>query len=396
MKILSINAGSSSLKFTLFELPKTDAIASGVFEKIGLEDSFYTIKYNGEKTRKEVYLKDHSIAVDCLMKDLIDMHIVSSLDEIEGVGHRIVHGGSEFTTPVILTDEVIERISKYNELGPLHNPANLLGVKAFMNALPGVVNVGVFDTGFHQTMDEEHFLYPVPYEWYTKYGVRKYGFHGTSHRFVYKQICEKLNNEKLKVITCHIGNGASLCAIDEGKVVDTSMGFTPVAGVMMGTRCGDIDSGILEYVCNKTGKTISEVTNDLNKKSGFLGISGISSDARDVENAAMEGNKMAILAENMYAQKIANYIAVYNNMLNGADAIVFTAGVGENSARMRKMVIDRVKSLGVKLDNNLNNVRGEYRKISSEDSTIDVFVLPTNEELLIAQDTLQLKCEMGD
>ena len=396
MKILSINAGSSSLKFTLFELPKTDAIASGVFEKIGLEDSFYTIKYNGEKIRKEVYLKDHSIAVDCLMKDLIDMHIVSSLAEIEGVGHRIVHGGSEFTTPVILTDEVIERISKYNELGPLHNPANLLGVKAFMNALPGVVNVGVFDTGFHQTMDEEHFLYPVPYEWYTKYGVRKYGFHGTSHRFVYKQICEKLNNEKLKVITCHIGNGASLCAIDEGKVVDTSMGFTPVAGVMMGTRCGDIDSGILEYVCNKTGKTISEVTNDLNKKSGFLGISGISSDARDVENAAMEGNKMAILAENMYAQKIANYIAVYNNMLNGADAIVFTAGVGENSARMRKMVIDRVKSLGVKLDDSLNNVRGEYRKISSEDSSIDVFVLPTNEELLIAQDTLQLKCEMGD
>ena len=396
MKILSINAGSSSLKFTLFELPKTEAIASGVFEKIGLEDSFYTIKYNGEKIRKEVYLKDHSIAVECLMKDLVDMHIVSSLAEIEGVGHRIVHGGSEFTTPVILTDEVIERISKYNELGPLHNPANLLGVKAFMNALPGVVNVGVFDTGFHQTMDEEHFLYPVPYEWYTKYGVRKYGFHGTSHRFVYKQICEKLNNDELKVITCHIGNGASLCAIDEGKVVDTSMGFTPLTGVMMGTRCGDIDSGILEYVCNKTGKTISEVTNDLNKKSGFLGISGISSDARDVENAAMEGNHMAILAENMYAQKIANYIAVYNNMLNGADAIIFTAGVGENSARMRKMVIDRVKSLGVKLDDNLNNVRGEYRKISSEDSTIDVFVLPTNEELLIAQDTLQLKCEMGD
>lgn len=396
MKILSINAGSSSLKFTLFELPKTEAIASGVFEKIGLEDSFYTIKYNGEKIRKEVYLKDHSIAVECLMKDLVDMHIVSSLAEIEGVGHRIVHGGSEFTTPVILTDEVIERISKYNELGPLHNPANLLGVKAFMNALPGVVNVGVFDTGFHQTMDEEHFLYPVPYEWYTKYGVRKYGFHGTSHRFVYKQICEKLNNDELKVITCHIGNGASLCAIDEGKVVDTSMGFTPLTGVMMGTRCGDIDSGILEYVCNKTGKTISEVTNDLNKKSGFLGISGISSDARDVENAAMEGNHMAILAENMYAQKIANYIAVYNNMLNGADAIIFTAGVGENSARMRKMIIDRVKSLGVKLDDNLNNVRGEYRKISSEDSTIDVFVLPTNEELLIAQDTLQLKCEMGD
>ncbi|MGN1379076.1 MAG: acetate/propionate family kinase [Bacilli bacterium] len=396
MKILSINAGSSSLKFTLFELPKTDAIASGVFEKIGLKDSFYTIKYDGEKTRKEVYLKDHAVAVDYLMKDLVDMHIVSSLAEIEGVGHRILHGGAEFTKPVVLSEDVIERISKYNELGPLHNPANLLGVKAFMKALPGVINVGVFDTGFHQTMDEEHFLYPVPYEWYTNYGVRKYGFHGTSHRFVYGEICKKLENEELKVITCHIGNGASLCAIDEGKVIDTSMGFTPLAGVMMGTRCGDIDPSILEYVCNKTGKTISEVTNDLNKKSGFLGISEISSDARDVENAAMEGNKMAILAENMYAQKIANYIAVYNNMLNGADAIVFTAGVGENSARMRKMVIDRVKSLGVKLDDNLNNVRGEYQKISAEDSTIAVYVLPTNEELLIAQDTLQLKREMGD
>ena len=396
MKILSINAGSSSLKFTLFELPKTDAIASGVFEKIGLEDSFYTIKYDGEKTRKEVYLKDHSVAVECLMKDLVDMHIVSSLDEIEGVGHRILHGGAEFTKPVVLSEDVIERISKYNELGPLHNPANLLGVKAFMKALPGVINVGVFDTGFHQTMDEEHFLYPVPYEWYTNYGVRKYGFHGTSHRFVYGEICKKLENEELKVITCHIGNGASLCAIDEGKVIDTSMGFTPLAGVMMGTRCGDIDPSILEYVCNKTGKTINEVTSDLNKKSGLLGVSGISSDSRDVEIAAMEGNKRAILTENMYAQKIANYIAIYNNMLNGADAIIFAGGVGENSARMRKMVIERVKSLGVKIDDELNNVRGQYRKISSDDSTIDVFVLPTNEELLIAQDTLEIACEIGD
>ena len=297
---------------------------------------------------------------------------------------------------MVLNEDVVARISKYNELGPLHNPANLLGVEAFMKALPGVINVGVFDTGFHQTMDEEHFLYPVPYEWYEKYGVRKYGFHGTSHRFVYGELCKKLENEELKVITCHIGNGASLCAIDEGKVVDTSMGFTPLAGVMMGTRCGDIDPSILEYVCNKTGKTISEITNDLNKKSGFLGVSGISSDARDVENAAMEGNKMAVLAESMYAQKIANYIAVYNNMLGGADAIVFTAGVGENSARMRKMVIDRVKSLGVKLDDNLNNVRGEYRKISAEDSSNPVYILPTNEELLIAQDTMKLKIEMGD
>lgn len=396
MKILSINTGSSSLKFTLFELPNTEPIASGLFEKIGLKDSFYTIKYAGEKTRREVYLEDQSVAVEYLMKELIDMHIISSLSEIEGVGHRIAHGGSEFATPVVLNDEVIEKISKYNDLVPLHNPAILFGVKAFMKALPGVVNVGVFDTSFHLTMDEEHFLYPVPYEWYTKYGVRKYGFHGTSHRYLYNEICKKLNNDNLKIITCHIGNGASLCAIDNGKVVDTSLGFTSLPGVMMGTRCGDIDPGILEYVCNKTGKTINEVTSDLNKKSGLLGVSGISSDSRDVEIAAMEGDKRAILTENMYAQKIANYIAIYNNMLNGADAIIFAGGVGENSARMRKMVIERVKSLGVKIDDELNNVRGQYRKISSDDSTIDVFVLPTNEELLIAQDTLEIACEIGD
>ena len=390
MKILSINAGSSSLKFTLFELPKTEAIASGVFEKIGLKDSFYTIKYDGEKTRKEVYLKDHSVAVDYLIKDLVDMHIVSSLNEIEGVGHRILHGGAEFTHPVVLNEDVVARISKYNELGPLHNPANLLGVEAFMKALPGVINVGVFDTGFHQTMDEEHFLYPVPYEWYEKYGVRKYGFHGTSHRFVYGELCKKLENEELKVITCHIGNGASLCAIDEGKVVDTSMGFTPLAGVMMGTRCGDIDPSILEYVCNKTGKTISEITNDLNKKSGFLGVSGISSDARDVENAAMEGNKMAVLAENMYAQKIANYIAVYNNMLGGADAIVLTAGVGENCDKMRRMIFSGLQPLGIILDPAKNKQRGFERFISSDKSEVPVIVIPTDEEYMIARDTYDI------
>lgn len=391
MKIISINAGSSSLKFTLFELPEKEVIASGLFEKIGLDDSFYTIKYNGEKIRKDVKMPDHKVAVEFLINDLLDLGIVASLDEIEGVGHRILHGGAEFSAPVVLNDDVIKRISKYNELGPLHNPANLLGVEAFMKVLPNTINVGVFDTAFHQTMDEEHFLYPVPYEWYEKYGVRKYGFHGTSHRFVYGEIAKYLNNENTKAITCHIGNGASVTAIDSGKVIDTSMGFTPLAGVMMGTRCGDIDPSILEYVCNKKGASIGEITNELNKKSGYLGVTGISSDARDIEDAAAAGNARAILAQKMYAQKVANYIAMYNNMLDGADVIVFTAGVGEKGPDMRKMIIERCRSLGLKLDNEKNNVRGEFALISSDESSIPVYVVPTNEELMIAEDTLELK-----
>ena len=391
MKIISINAGSSSLKFTLFELPEKKAIASGLFEKIGLNDSSYTIKYNGEKIKKEVSLPNHSVAVEYLINDLKELGIVKSLEEIEGVGHRILHGGDEFSAPVILNDDVIKRISKFNELGPLHNPANLLGAKAFMDALPGVINVGVFDTAFHQTMDMEHFLYPVPYEWYEKYGVRKYGFHGTSHRFVYGEISKYLNREDLKAITCHIGNGGSITAIDSGKVVDTSMGFTPLAGIMMGTRSGDIDPSILEYIANKKGETISEVTNELNKKSGLLGVSGISSDSRDIEDAVLAGKEKAILAQNMYANKIANYIAMYNNMLGGADVIVLTAGVGENSSLMRKLIIDRIASLGVKLDEEKNDFRGEFRCISKDDSSIPVYVIPTNEELMIAEDTLYLK-----
>lgn len=391
MKILSINAGSSSLKFTLFELPENKEIANGLFEKIGMEGSSYTIKFNGEKIRKEVALPDHSVAVNCLINDLVELKIVNSLSEIEGVGHRILHGGDEFSQPVILNEEVIKRISKYNELGPLHNPANLLGVEAFMKALPNVLNVGVFDTAFHQSMAKEFYLYPVPYEWYEKYGVRKYGFHGTSHRYVYNAISKYFNNPKLKAITCHIGNGASITAIDSNKVIDTTMGFTPLAGLMMGTRSGDIDPSILEYVCKKKNATISEVTNELNKKSGYLGVTGISSDSRDIENAAEAGNEKAIMAQNMYAQKIANFIAMYNNLLNGADVIVFTAGVGEKSPLMRKMVIERIKSLGITLNEENNAVRGVFICISNEDSKIPVYVVPTDEELMIAQDTYELK-----
>ncbi|MBD9107131.1 acetate kinase [bacterium] len=391
MKILAVNAGSSSLKFTLIELPEKNVVASGLFEKIGINGSCYTIKYNGEKVKKEVNLVDHSVAVKILMEELINMGIISSLDEIEGVGHRMVHGGQEFTESVVLTEDVLARVAKYNELAPLHNPANIMGVKAFMKALPNTIQVGVFDTAFHTTMKEAEYLYPVPYEWYEKYGVRKYGFHGTSHRFINKTISEYFGRNDLKVISCHIGNGGSITAIDSGKVVDTSMGFTPLAGIMMGTRSGDIDASMLSYLEGKTGKSLEELTNDLNKKSGLLGVSGVSSDSRDVEMAADEGNERAILAQEMYAKKIANYIAMYNNLLGGADVITLTAGVGENSKTMRKSIIEKIASLGVKIDDEKNDFRGEFRLISTDDSKIPVYVVPTDEELMIAMDTMELK-----
>jgi acetate kinase len=391
MKILAVNAGSSSLKFTLIELPEKKVLANGLFEKIGIPGSCYTIKYNGEKITKEANLGDHSVAVQILMDELINMSIISSLEEIDGVGHRMVHGGQEFTESVVLTEDVLERVSQYNELAPLHNPANIMGVRAFMKALPNTIQVGVFDTAFHTTMEPTEYIYPVPYEWYEKYGVRKYGFHGTSHRYINKTISEYLKRDDLKVISCHIGNGGSITAIDSGKVIDTSMGFTPLAGIMMGTRCGDIDASMLSYLAGKTGKTLEELTNDLNKKSGLLGVSEVSSDSRDVENAANDGDAKAILAQEMYARKIANYIAMYNNLLGGADVITLTAGVGENSKTMRKSILDKIASLCVKIDEERNDFRGEFRLISTDDSKIPVYVVPTDEELMIAMDTVELK-----
>ena len=389
MKILTVNAGSSSLKFTLFEMPEEKAIASGLFEKIGLNGSSYTIKYNGEKITKEYDLKDHSVAVKKLMDELISLGIINSLDEIEGVGHRILHGAQEFSEPTVLNMDVVQAISKYNELGPLHNPANLMGATSFIEALPNVTNVGVFDTAFHQTMDEEEFLYPVPFEWYQDYGIRKYGFHGTSHKYIWKFMSEVLGSSA-KIISCHIGNGGSLCAIRGGKVVDTTMGFTPLAGIMMGSRSGDIDPSIIPFIMKKLNKSADEIITMLNKNSGLLGVSGVSSDSRDVEAGANEGNERCLLAERMYAQKIANFIAMYNNLLDGADAIVFTAGVGENSITMRKMIIERIHSLGVATNDELNNVRGEFKKISTDESRIALYVVPTNEELMIATDTYNI------
>ena len=391
MKILAVNAGSSSLKFTLIELPSQKKLISGYFEKIGIGNSFYTIKINGQKLEREVDLKDHSIAVKYLIDELIGNNVISSLDEIDGVGHRIVHGADKYSESVLLNEEILEDIESFNDLAPLHNPANLVGVRAFMKNLPNTPMVGVFDTAFHQSMKEESYIYALPYEWYTKYGVRKYGFHGTSHRFINKTISEFMKRDDLKVISCHIGSGASLAAIDSGKVVDTSMGFTPTPGVVMGTRAGDFDVSILPYVMKKENKNIHEIMNDVNKKSGLLGISGISSDARDIAAAVEEGNERGILAYNIYTQKVANYIAMYNNLLDGADVICFTAGLGEMSRPFRKGIIEKISSLGVKLDSQRNeDVFGKFGKISTDDSKIPVYVVPTDEELMIALDTYDL------
>lgn len=390
MIILSVNAGSSSLKFSLFEMPEGVELVNGYFEKIGLSDSFYSIKVNGEKIIRDKRVDTHKKAVEYLCEELIENGIINSMDEIKGIGHRIVNGGPKYKESILINDDFIKEFENLIEYAPLHNPAHLVGIKAFKETLPNVKNVCVFDTAFHQTMDEVNYLYPVPYEWYTKYGIRKYGAHGTSHRFVYKTICEKLQRDDLKVISCHIGSGASLCAIDGGKVLDTSMGFTPLAGIMMGTRCGDVDASIIPYIMKKENINIDEVINIFNKKSGLLGISGVSSDSRDIENGIKEGNERCILAQDMYVQKIANYIAMYNNLLNNADVIVFTAGVGENSVQTRQMIVDKIHSLGVSLDKELNNCRGVLRKISNEDSRIPVYIVPTNEELMIAKDTYEL------
>lgn len=390
MKILTVNAGSSSLKFNVIELPEKKELISGYFQRIGIGGSFYDIKINGQKTKNERELNNHIEAVECLKEELFKNNIISSLDEIGGVGHRLVHGGDRFKSSVLITDEVLKECEAFNELAPLHNPSMLACVKAFMEAMPNTPMVAVFDTSFHQSMDEEEFIYPVPYEWYTKYGVRKYGFHGTSHKFINKTISDKLNRDDLKVISCHIGSGGSICAIKAGKVVDTSMGFSPLAGLMMGTRCGDIDASIIKFIMNKENKTIDEVFDDLNKNSGFLGVSGVSSDSRDIEDGIKEGNQRCVLAENIFCQRVANYIAMYNNILNGADVIIFTAGLGENSIDTRKNICDKIASLGVKISDELNNFRGEFRKISTDDSKIDVYVVPTDEELMIALDTYEI------
>lgn len=390
MKILSVNAGSSSLKFTLFDMPEEKELISGVFERIGIENSFYTIKLNGEKIKKETELKDHKAAFELLVKELIDNKIVDSLDEIAGIGHRIVQGGSYFDKTVLATEDNISIVEKLSSLAPLHNPAAVVGIRAAQSVFPNATQTLVFDTAFHQTMEEEVYLYPVPYEWYTKYAVRRYGAHGTSHKYVSMRANEILDNEDARLITCHIGNGASISAVKAGKCVETSMGLTPNAGLMMGTRCGDIDATILPYIMEETGMSAKEMDTALNKQSGLLGISGVSSDSRDIEDGINNGDERCILAQKMYVKRIVDFIAKYYVELGGCDAIIFTAGVGENSISTRMEVMEKLACLGVKPDEERNNVRCKEALISADNSKIPVYVIPTNEELMIATDTYNL------
>ena len=395
MKILCVNAGSSSLKFQLYEMPEEQVLISGYIEKIGLQDCFWNVKINGEKIRSERYLKNHTEAVQVLIEELLKNKVVNSLDEIKGVGHRVVHGGEKYADSVVITDEVIKDVEELTKFATLHHPGNLAGIRAMQEALPNVLNVAVFDTAFHQTMPEENYIYPVPYQWYEKYGVRKYGFHGTSHKYITETMQEKLGKEDVNLIICHVGSGASIAAVKNGKSYDTSMGITPLDGLMMGTRSGSIDPSIIEYIAKETGRDVADITNDLNKKSGLFGVCGFS-DCRDVEKAMNEGNLKAILALKMYYNRIADFICKYYLELEGqVDRIVFTAGVLENGNLARKEIIKRLRPLGITINDETNDKIASFKDIhegiiSGDDSTVKVEVLPTDEEIMIVRDTYEL------
>ncbi|MDD3477453.1 MAG: acetate kinase [Candidatus Izemoplasmatales bacterium] len=391
-KIMAVNAGSSSLKFQLLDMPSETLITSGIVERIGMKDSVFTVKLNGQKIEEIIDIDNHAVAVKMLLDKLIDLNIIASFEEIEGVGHRVVHGADKLTKSCVVGEEEIAILESIIDLAPLHNGPNLVGIKAFQEILPKIKQVAVFDTAFHHTMPEESFMYAVPYDWYERYQVRKYGFHGTSHQFVSLRTAELLGKkpEECNVIVCHIGNGASICAVKKGESVDTSMGFTPLEGIPMGTRSGNVDPALVEYMMAKKNKSAKEITNYLNKQSGYLGVSGLSSDSRDLVDASLKGNHRAQLAIDVQAKRIADYIASYYVYMEGADAIVFTAGIGENAAPTRENIIKRLKVLGVEIDPERNNCRGVERLISTDDSKIKVFVVPTNEEVMIARDTLRL------
>lgn len=395
MKVLSVNAGSSTLKFRLYDMPEEKVLMKGTFDRIGLEGSNYSIRIGEEKIGKDVEIKNHEEAVKILLNELIEQKMIKNLNEIEAVGHRIVHGGNKYSRSVVIDDRVIQEIESISELAPLHNPANLMGVKVFMKAIPNALEVACFDTAFHQTMKEKTYLYPVPYEWYVKYHVRKYGFHGLSHRFITEQMKKTLNKENPNLIICHIGNGASISAVEEGKCIDTSMGFTPNAGIMMGTRSGDIDYTMLNYVMKKTGFNLEKIDSMLNKESGLEGIAGMS-DLRDLDRAFYANEEKVILAFDMYTDKIVDYIAKYYVKLNGfVDAICFTAGGGENDSIIRGETLKKLTSLGIILDEKKNDEtivrKGIEGIITTSDSKIPVYVVATDEELMIARDTYVLR-----
>lgn len=395
MKVLVINCGSSSLKYQLIDSETEEVLAVGLCERIGIDGRLNHTPAGGEKVVINKDMPDHEVAIRMVLDALVNREygVIRDLKEIDAVGHRLVHGGEKFTSSVVIDDEVIAGVEECNPLAPLHNPANLIGVRACQAIMPGVPNVGVFDTAFHQTMDPKAFMYGLPYEYYEKYMVRRYGFHGTSHSFVSKRAVEmlKLDPENSKVIVCHLGNGASISAVKNGKVMDTSMGMTPMEGLVMGTRCGDVDPTVVEYLAHSLDKSLEEVMVILNKESGVYGISGgLSSDFRDLEAAADEGNRKAELAIDVFSYRTAKYIGSYIAAMNGVDAIAFTAGIGENTSIVRRKVLEHFGYMGITLDPEANKVRGEEKIISTPESKVTVAVIPTNEELAIARETVAL------
>ena len=394
MKILVLNCGSSSLKYQLINMENEEVLASGKYERIGEDEAFITHKVNGQKIEIKHPAKTHEEAVDFTLKQLInpEYKVIDSLDEISAIGHRLVHGGEKINKSVVITDEVVEVLKECIDLAPLHNPAGIIGIEACKKVMPGKPMVGDFDTAFHQTMPKERYIYPIPYEYYKKYGIRKYGFHGTSHMYVSQRLAEivKKDIKDLKIVTCHLGQGSSICAVEGGKSVDTSMGLTPLAGIPMVTRSGDMDPSVVTFLMKKEGWTAEEAENVLNKKSGVQGISGLAPDFREIEAASYGENERAAIAIEKFKYEIASYIAKYAVAMNGIDYIVFTGGVGENQINIRKGICEKLEFMGVKIDVEANNVRGEEKEISAPDSKIKVYLVPTNEELMIAKETARL------
>ena len=394
MKILVLNCGSSSLKYQLINMETEEVLASGKYERIGEDEAFITHKVNGQKIEIKYPAKTHEEAVDFTLKQLInpEYKVIDSLDEISAIGHRLVHGGEKINKSVIITDEVVEVLKECIDLAPLHNPAGIIGIEACKKVMPGKPMVGVFDTAFHQTMPKERYIYPIPYEYYKKYGIRKYGFHGTSHMYVSQRLAEIVGKDisELKIVTCHLGQGSSICAVEGGKSVDTSMGLTPLAGIPMVTRSGDLDPSVVTFLMKKEGWTAEEAENMLNKKSGVQGISGLAPDFREIEAASYGDNERAEIAIEKFKYEIASYIAKYAVAMNGVDYIVFTGGVGENQINIRRGICEKLEFMGVKIDVEANNVRGEENEISAPDSKVKVYLVPTNEELMIAKETARL------
>ena len=394
MKILVLNCGSSSLKYQLINMENEEVLASGKYERIGEDEAFITHKVNGKKIEIKHPAKIHEEAIDFTLKQLIhpEYKVIDNLDEISAIGHRLVHGGEKINKSVVITDEVVNVLKECIDLAPLHNPAGIIGIEACKKVMPGKPMVGVFDTAFHQSIPKERYIYPIPYEYYKKYGIRKYGFHGTSHMYVSQRLAKIVGKdiEELKIVTCHLGQGSSICAVQGGKSVDTSMGLTPLAGIPMVTRSGDLDPSVVTFIMKKENLNAEEVENILNKKSGVQGISGLAPDFREIEAASYGDNERAEIAMEKFKYEIASYIAKYGVAMNGIDYIVFTGGVGENQINIRKGICEKLEFLGVKLDVEANNIRGEEKEISSKDSKIKVYVVPTNEELMIAKETERL------